>query len=128
MDSLFAGAPTADPNCPFAVLEYFWWDCVTAQDEGGGWWDTHFGSNPNAWQDYGWRAGDGSATTSASHHGSPTQGSQDSNHWNWDAIIIYMICKDGHLHADFKQANNYAQFTWNQKTSSWDGSALPPLH
>jgi RHS repeat-associated protein len=42
-------------GCVIGILHIFWWDCFTAQKEGGALWDI-FTSDPNAWKQYGWYA------------------------------------------------------------------------
>ena len=125
--SLQANINILRSECPTVVLAYYWWDCFTAQQEGNyNFWNPF--SNPNAWQDYGWRSG--SNIEGGSHTGG--RGSYfghdpaDSNHWNWQAWVIFLHCKGGHLHVEGK-TTHYYWYQWDDKNQSWGNSGEPPL-
>ena len=123
--SLSADLKILRGNCPTGVAAYFWWDCFTAQHEGNySWWH----GSKTAWQAYGWRIG--SNTASGDHVGG--RGSwfgydpSDSLDWNWQAILVYIRCENGHLHARGK-LSNYFNFPWNKTTKSWSNGQEPPI-
>ena len=116
--TLKAGIQQIRGKCPIEAVAYFWWDCFTAQAEGGSVGDVLWG-NPNAWQDYGWRIG--GQTETKSHAGSSGIYSTlfDSQEWNWKAIVVYYYCgNDGHKHAGHMQTDQL-EFDWIEDTHSW---------
>lgn len=111
-------------KCPIGVVTYFWWDCVTAQSEGGALWDVIFPwRDVNAWQRYGWRAG--GQTETARHRGRRFPGLFDANHWNWQAVAVILYCDGGgHLTVKGEDTNQW-QFTWDANTESWGDPGDP---
>ena len=104
------------------VLEIWWWDCVSAQNEAmwslnpATYWKMAF-TDPSFWQDYGWNSG--SESCLQSHTGSKEPGSSDANHWNWRAAVIYVYCgKDGHKRVGMSYAGP-EEWTWNDPSQTW---------
>ena len=101
------------------VVSYYWWDCFSAQEEYD---DPNFpfpkGDPLTAWEPYGWRQGDDEESKSVT--GSATSGYTDANHWNWQAVVLYIFCgQDGRFHANVAFSDP-EQFTWNDKNKTWD--------
>ena len=109
---------------PFSVgvISYYWWDCFTAQQEGG----ASIFSNNN-WQAYGWRPG--GPSISARHEGGRGDiggfDPLDSDDWNWQALIIYIHCEDGHMHVRYK-ISNMEDFTWIKDANAWGNYPYSP--
>jgi hypothetical protein len=94
-----------------AVMEYLWWDCVTAQHEYDADHDPNKPRDLQAWQDYGWHAGSNPQTQT--HVGSPIAGMGDNNHWNWQGAVIYIFCsKMGHYTAGITFSDPL-EWTWH---------------
>ena len=103
-----------------AVLEYWWWDCFTAQDEGNAWKDGWLGGDPNAWQDYGWNHGGQSKALEHAGNYIPVWSTYfDSSHWNWKAAVIFEHCdSDSHYHVDISFSGPQ-MWTWDSYRKSW---------
>jgi RHS repeat-associated protein len=117
---VFLNVATKTDPCVKQIISYVWWDCFTAYDEGGGFWDGWLKNrdNPNEWHNYGYRLG--GSTTSLSHSGLPFHGWGDENHWAWSAYVIYQTCAGGRMHVIMKQASpDDLQWTWNGWGFCW---------
>jgi len=106
-----------------AVLEYWWWDCFTAQHEAGLW---VIATKGDAWQNYGWNPGESSKTLkhagSYFPYGSSVWGEYlDTFHWNWRMSVIYEYCgNDGHRHVTVRDSDESQQnWTWDAYNQSW---------
>jgi RHS repeat-associated protein len=98
-------------GCIYSV-EYFWWDCVTAQSAGNAWWHVTTGINPTAWQSSGYYRGE--QTIARTHKGETTPGRFDANHWDWRLMALYTFCgTDGFKHALLDEPRDDVQWTWN---------------
>ncbi len=102
------------------ILDYWWWDCFTAQSEGNAWKDGWFGGDPNAWQDYGWNSGGQSKTLTHAGNYYPIWSTYfDSSHWNWQAKVIYEYCgQDGTKHVSMSSVGPQ-EWTWGAQSKSW---------
>ena len=110
-------------GCVLEIIQYYWWNCFTAQNEyGHGNMLLHPGNHDDPpWQHSGWNPG--GATYSLSHAGSYNIISNyffDSSHWNWQAAVLYIYCaKDGHKHAALSGYSNEWEFTWDGTHNAW---------
>jgi RHS repeat-associated protein len=94
------------------IVDYFWWDCVTAQREYDADTSPNRPTGRQAWQDYGWHPGSNPETKS--HTGSFIGGIYDNNHWNWQGAILYIYCsKEGHYHAKLAFSEPL-EWTWGR--------------
>ena len=107
-------------KCSSGIISYYWWDCFTAQREGSSWaWVLDpFSPSASGWQIFGWRSGGNTASLSHVGGSSTWWDTFDANHWNWQAIIVYMRCENGRMHVR-KKSTNYAQFSWIPDAKSW---------
>jgi len=104
---------TGSNEC-FQVLKYYWWNCFAAQKEA---W-LNYGVDINGdWQEYGWHQGGASDTRM--HLGGPGNDPQDSNHWNWWALVIYKYCDSKNFYRASLRFSNQEQWTWKQKDGPW---------
>ncbi len=94
------------------ILQYYWWDCFSAQQEYGNDNSPNKPPGQQAWQDYGWHLGSNPQTQS--HKGTPGWVPfdwNDGNHWNWQAAVLYLHCASGHFRVDL-QLSNALEWTW----------------
>jgi RHS repeat-associated protein len=95
-----------------AVVQYYWWDCATAQEEYGADKSPTRPKGKQAWQDYGWHEGGNPQTQSHKGWKKHWWDIWDMNHWNWQAAVLYVYCgKDGHYHAKLA-VSNALEWTW----------------
>jgi hypothetical protein len=122
--SLTAGLQILSEKCPSGIVTYFWWDCFTAQQEGG---YSLFHGNKDAWKDYGWRTG--GDTASGTHVGGTGSwfgfDPADSMDWDWSAIVVYVRCNNGHMHVEGK-GTGQLQFSWITDANAWGNYPYRP--
>jgi RHS repeat-associated protein len=122
--SLTADLKILREKCPTGIVTYFWWDCFSAQQEAGySWWH----GDKEAWKQYGWSTG--GATATGDHVGG--KGSwfgfdpADSMDWAWRAIVVYVRCENGRMHARGKLSNTL-DFTWITDANAWGNYPYTP--
>ena len=77
-----------------------------------------------AQQDYGWHPGTTPETKRATGRSGGIFDWSDSNHWNWQAAVLYIVCgRDGRMYAKLALSN---ALEWTWKSGGWadphDGS------
>ena len=88
------------------TIEYWWWDCASAQAEARG----IFGL-PSNWHDYGYSQG--GPTYPRTDEGGGFWGA-DTFHWDFDCLVVYTYCgADGHNHATYRNSNEL-EYTWTR--------------
>jgi RHS repeat-associated protein len=106
--------------CPITILKYYWWNCFRAQKDGFAALGLPTGLNDERWKDYGWEPG--GQTDTQTHTGKLLPGDYDSNHWNFQAIVVYRYCSeaDDILRVRWVWAG---QFMYQWRIRIWHGYA-----
>jgi RHS repeat-associated protein len=101
------------------VIQYYWWDCFTAQREYDADPDPNKPQGPDQWQEYGWRKG--GTTDGRDETGEPPgpDDTNDANHWNWRVAVLYSYCApDNKYRVKIAESNEF-EWTWDDKKKSW---------
>jgi RHS repeat-associated protein len=114
--TLTAHTPTpGNPDCLLAINDYFWWNCVSAQNDfiasGGTLLQIAFGNQ--SWHDYGFYLGGSTDTETHTGHSGWWAQMTDANHWDFYVIVFFTRCQNGKTLAGKDQSND-VQFNWNQ--------------
>jgi RHS repeat-associated protein len=104
-------------GCATTPVDYYWWDCATAQHEYDQYPSPNKPKGNTAWQDYGWQKAGNPFTQS--HKGSSPHwwDLTDNSHWNWQVAVLYVFCsKSGNLRASLALSDPEE---WDWKSGGW---------